>query len=292
MAKVTLEQWIGSALQDPDKLKSDGSIAPCVGLSLVHMQGQSEREIHAVKFAGRQVSEISLAKLIEGKCKADCQNIPGVQQYCLYMFYEGSIEPQARFPLQYCTEEGFAYKGLGTEGPTKEGQIMQGMRLTEAIVQGTFRTLTQILTTSAQQNEQLANELRVERGESREMFLMLRDMLKQQVELEHEKRMAEMKMQQGLADRQALMRLAPALINTIVGKEVFPHGMADESIIEAVAEKLTPADMEKLMSLDLPPLVMGPILSRIADIREKSEKDKERLALVVKNGVTGNGELS
>jgi len=266
-------------------------MAPCTGFSLCHVSGGGEKEIHAVKLTGgKQANERTLAELFDGKCKADCQHLPGVQSYVLYAFYEGSNAPQARKPLSYSTEEGFQYKGLATEGPHKEGQTMQGMRLTEAIVQGTFRTLNAIMTTAMEQNRELASELRVTRAENREMFSVMKDMIMQSTELAHEKRMKELEFERGSQERATLMRYLPALANSLFGREVFPQGVADESMFEAIAEALTPAHVEKLLEMDLPPAVVGMVMQRVNKIKEAKERGKERVLALAK-ATNGKHEL-
>ena len=136
--KQALADWIREALDDPDK---EG---PCTALSLVHVTGTSGgpfyEEIHTVKIGSKAYDPHALDKMFMHKAQSYAQELTGVQSFCLFAFYNNLSEPGAKHPLRISGELDFG--GLATEGPTESGKTSQNMRLTEAIVQGSFRQNT------------------------------------------------------------------------------------------------------------------------------------------------------
>jgi hypothetical protein len=258
--RTTLDRWIKDAMNDPDK---DGSIAM---LSLVHMQGTLEKEIHTIRWGGRPWDVNELAGMFRGKAETYAQDLPGTQTFCLLAFYGKSGESQARFPFKIEAEQDFG--GLSTEGPSGSGMVQQAMRHNEAIT-ALFVRQTGVLFESSNRMQQIQQEqnarLMTENGE---MFGIIRSMLQEKIELEHTKRMEEAKARQAAEERKQLLAYAPALINTILGREVFPQSTADTALVEQIAEKLTADDVQKLTQI-LPPTIMAPLADRFGKVLEQ-----------------------
>jgi hypothetical protein len=271
--RISLSEWIQGVLSDPFK---EGK---CTALSLVHMQGSIPKEIYTVKLGGRDISPTELGSLFQGKAEGYVQEIPGVQTFNLLAFYNNESSPQAEHPFIINSENKF--EGLATEPPTERGTLQQGMRLTEVIVQRVIGQISvvmnhteAILTRSDRRMEHLEEE-------NREMFALMRDMLMQQANLEHDKRIKELEYERKTEERKQWLKFAPALINTIAGREIFPQSTADTALVESIADAISEEDISKIASV-LPPQLWGPLASRMQSHLEKKRKNAEDPRLLPK----------
>lgn len=245
--KTTLEQVIREMMQDPDK---EG---PCTMLSLVHLQGASanEDEVHTVKLGkgGKEWKPDALAKLFMGKAEVHCQDMTGLQAYRLLAFYSGSDEAQAKHRF---TVAGRGNEDHGvTEPPTKEGRMMQDMRITEGIVKVALQSHTQII--------QMLTE-RLEKSEDRNVtaFELAEKVLLSKYEQEIKLQRAQM--WNKLAEKS--VALLPAMANQLTGREVFPQNTQDTAIIDAICEHIKPEQIQMLSSL-FPPELAGILMARL-----------------------------
>ena len=75
------------------------------------------------------------------------------------------------------------------------------------------------------------------------------------------------------------MSFAPALINTLLGKEIFPQATADTSLVETIADNIKEEDIQKLAGV-LPPELWGPLAVRMKAhidkrLAEKAERERQ-----------------
>src|SRR5438045_297633 len=143
MARKPLDIWIKEALTDPDK---DGQVS---AFSLVHVVGIKEEEVHTCKIGpGRNWTPQDLAKLFKNKAETFAQDMPSMQTFKLLGFWGTDTEPRAKHMF---TVAGQAEENHGvTEPPTKEGRIMQDMRVTEAVVKLAMQQSQQLLNVTNQ----------------------------------------------------------------------------------------------------------------------------------------------
>ena len=273
----SLEKWIEGALDDPHK---EGKIHL---MSLVHLQGGTvEKEIHSVKFVdGVEYSGRSLANTFQGKIETDAHNLVGVQQYVVYAFYGGRAQWEARYPYTIEGEAGGKFNGLSTETPDARGQTQQGMRLTEAIVKGTFGTMANMQHYQQQFMHELSQENRSLRQENRDALMIMKEILLEQTKLSHEQRMKEMEMQANLEMKRTLFKAAPVLVNQLAGKEVFPQSTEDTALIEMLCDKIDPETMPAMLQmLGVPPAAQGAIMSRMTRYLQEKQAGEERIRAI------------
>lgn len=261
--KQSLSDWIQEALTDPDKS------GKCTAMSLCHMVGETQHELHSVTFGSTPWEPSKLASLFQGKAESFSQDLPGAQTFVLLAMYEGSSEPQAKHPIMIAGNSDF--DGLLTEGPHEKGLLQQMMRHNEAIVGAAFlhnRVLfeqsAKMLETLGEQNHRLMNE-------NHEAIGAIKELLMAEATKAHEYKMTEIKEQRSTQERNKLLGMAPALLNTILGKEVFPQESADSAIMDTLAENLT---QEEIMTLSrtLRPEIWGPLAARLGTALERKEK--------------------
>lgn len=267
MAKQTLEQWINECLIDTDKVDGEGKPASCSAFQLVHMVGQGEREIHTTRLGSKQWAARDLAQLFRHKAEGYCQDIAGVQTFCLLAFFQKD-EAEARHPFLINGDTDL--HGLSTEGPDEKGFRMQGMRHIEALTQLNHRSIGHVLDTMARMNESLARENLEVRRENREGFALVKELLTAQALNRHEFKMKELEYERSTEERKKWLDFAPSLINTVLGSEVFPQSTEDTALIESIADALSEDDLMKLGSV-LKPEILGPIAARF----EKHFKSKK-----------------
>jgi hypothetical protein len=258
---VTIENWIMNARTDTEKGHA------CTQFALVHRP--SDKEIDSFTLGGSPgKSDQEVADRFIAAATSYAEGIAGVQQFELLAFYNTN-EPQGFKPFTITGRTEF--DGLSTEAPDGKGALAQGMRLTEMMVQGTFKVLSETHRMLNETHDRLNNENRDLRTENREFFGILKELM-----INEAKRVSEEKTQQQQYERQtqerlALMRMAPALVNNIVGKEIFPQSTTDTALITAISEHITPEQVQMMTGV-LPPELMGPLAARLAQIQEEKNK--------------------
>ena len=275
MAK-SLEKWIAEALDDADKTPSQ-----CTCLTLMHFRGPqgSQSEIHSIKLlTGKAYTAKGLAEIFNGKMETDAQGMVGAQQYVLLAFYS-SDAPGARFPMTFIGEGGLDYKGMATEGPSRDGQTSQAMRLTERLVQGAFNMMSQNYSMLTQLNRSLAQDLKDAQETARDATKIILDVAKAQVQATHEMKMKEAEYARSSQERKGLIALVPPLVNRLTGQEVFPQATEDTALVETFCENM---DREKLEMLSMVPNMdkkfLALLTARFEAHEKKKTEEKERIA--------------
>ena len=252
--RQTLDAWIREALLDTQ------TKGPCTALSLVHMQSGAEKEVHTLELGSKQWEPLDLAKSFRGRAESYAAETMGAQTFNLLAFYSGRTEAQARKPFIISGQTEFA--GM-TEPPTKEGQTMQGMRHLEVTLQMAlrqtqflFETTSQTMNLMVRQNQQLISE-------NQEAFNMMKELMVKQIESNHNREMERLSFERSTAERTKWLGMAPALVNTLLGKEIFPQGTADTALIDNIIDGL---DDEAIMFLQakVKPELWGSIMQRFS----------------------------
>lgn len=292
MAKQTLDQWIHEALTDPEKG------AKCSALALIHRAGVKEQEIHAVKLGDRQWVAKDLAKLFLGKAENYAAELPGVQTFNLLAFYGDRTQFEALKPFMINGEAELP--GLATEGPTKDGLVQQSMRHSEGVIQLAFRQTNAMCEAMQRMADTVVRENISLRNENREAAEIVRDTMLKLSDQREGAIMKRLEFQRSSAERQKWLSFGPALINSLLGKEIFPQHVADTALIDAIAESLSDTDISKLAATGvIKPEVWGPLAQRMAQSLEKKRlaQDQARSAMngaepeEEATGIAHNGEL-
>ncbi len=274
VGKLTLAGWIEEALTDGDKIGEDNSVKPCAGLVLHHVMSNGlEKEVHGVRLGAKAYKSQDLGKLFQHKAETFSQELPGIQQFILYAFYGDDRDPAARHPFKVRGET--AYDGMMTEGPDERGKTQQSMRLTEAIVQGAFRQNMHTFDVMGRAMETLALDANTMRRDMMAMFRDMKELMIENLRLQYDKG----KELQNRALLGQLVGMAPPLINSIAGKEVFPQNTVDTQLIETLARTLTPANVNQITAA-LPPQILAPLMARFeAVLKEDQLKTHAHAAL-------------
>lgn len=270
--KETLEQWIREALTDAENKEAK----TCTSIALMHIVGNVDREVYTVKFGGKQWSEKELAKLFRGKAENYAADMSGVQMFVLLAFYDGRGEPQARKPFRVQPASEAETAQQMTEGPTREGLVSQMMRHNEAMAQMMFKQTSMLFASLNQQLEVMGRERANYMRESADAFTIVKEMMLQRDNHQHEQRMKQLEFIRSSEERKQWLKFGPALINTLIGREVFPVASQDTALIESIAENLSADDLQKIAASGIiKPQVLGPLAERLASYLKQKRMIQE-----------------
>lgn len=277
MAKrKTLDEWIDEAFRDVDK------DLPCTSLSLVVMIGMLEKELHSVRLnPGHTLEPKALADMFIGKAHTYGQDLPGSQTFQVLAFYQRRKEAEARFVFVPVIPTDLRSTGLTTEAPTPQGIVQQDMRHRDQWQQALFNRAHQMDQTALMRESRDQNRAEEDRRyihqlqqENRDCFAIVKDVMMRMADTQHEKTMQQLAFARATAERKKWFSFGPALVNQLLGKEIFPQSTEDTALVEAVAEHLT-EDQIKMLGGILPPQLWGPLATRLeramADRRKEAE---------------------
>ena len=191
--KQTLEQWIDEAMTDEEKGPKISAI------SLVHLKGQQELEIHSIAFGARKWTPKELSQIFRHKAETYSEEIPGVQTFNLQAFYGGD-EPRAWKPFTVNGAQDYN-GGLSTEGPTPQGLVQQLMRHNEVQFQVYMRAQANLGTAQAQQVQALMDQNQSLQGTVKDFFDVLQKLLLERMTKSHDFRLKELEYQRSTAAR-------------------------------------------------------------------------------------------
>ncbi len=270
MARKTLDRWIDEAMSDPEKKR-------ITRITLVHMVGMQYQEIHSVRFSDKGGHEAkTLATMFRGKAETYCQDLPGVQTFVLWAYY-GAEEPEARQPFMVNVQADPGTMGLSTEPPTETGEKMQRMRQNEAMFQQVYRrqqTMDDFSLRMIDIQGKMIDRLMHESMDNMRIATEL--MVKSQLD-NHTQRMQEAAYIRSSEERKKWLEFAPVLINTLLGKEIFPQSTEDTVLIETLANAVDEDMLGKLMGVGIPDAMMGPLAARVAKAMEKKRTEAEKI---------------
>jgi hypothetical protein len=94
---------------------------------------------------------------------------------------------------------------------------------------------------------------------------------------EHDLKMAEHQRNNLLI--QGVMKIAPALMNQVTGREIVPQNTADTAILEAIAEALDEDSLQQIMPVlaKIPPAAQGLLMSRLEQITKAKQDAQSRV---------------
>lgn len=277
MARIPLDKWIEQSLNDKHK---DG---PCTSLSVVHKEGSTEKEVHSIVLSeGSKIDSKELAELFHRKAEQHVQELPGSQLFFVYARYGGRIEPEARLPFRVSGSMELTHGE--TEAPTAEGQRAQAMRQNEfghqfwakQIIE-VFGVMQKNMTSMAHHNEMLTRE-------NRDYVEVFKNVIFEQARNNHTYEMEKLKFLQQSQLIENALKLGPAILNTLTGKEIVPQSTADTALLEAMIENMTPEQAQDVVSrLNLPQSVIALLMARAKDHWEKKLNAERNAALAVQN---------
>lgn len=273
--RQTVDQWVQSVISDV----VDGKA--CSAIALLHLKGVggASEEVTTRPLEGTtNVKEVS--DHLIGRAEGFSQDLPGLQTFKLIAFY-GSNEPHN--PFHFTTSDGNVVSRTETmmsaHEPTPTGLLGQQMKHIEALIaQNTQLTMANMTMAQGMMAMCFGPEGIVQRSirSQLEAIEVVKDasldMFKQRRELVLE----EHKAAQDLQTRKALIDGIPHIVNRITGREIFDDKANKAAIVDMMALKITPADLELLVQMGKITKQEALVLSaQFAAIVEEKKKEIE-----------------
>jgi hypothetical protein len=271
--RQSIAEWLQQAIDDVEVLgKGD-----CHAFAVVHLtnEGAAQKEVDRITLPA-QLSVRDIGARFEQRVEQYVYDLPGHQAFKLYAFYGASTEPGAEFP--FARAGTLKFPTNVTEAANKDGLLAQTMRHHEnmaavyaAAQKELIASFAQLARSAVENNAALADEaaqLRRELADARSIMM--------ETAAAHERSVNEASERQRKDEESALMRkkfleLAPALINTITGKKVFPEATEDTSIINTLLDSMGPEHINLLIGIvqNTNPMFAGILSARANEIYEK-----------------------
>lgn len=295
--RKTLEAWVAERIDDPDRKPNKLS-----ALMLFHAQGASgKQEVHTLK-VGRfaTVNAKEMAAVLQDMAETHAQDLPGTQMFEVQAFYGESTANPARFPMMVQNnpiENGY----MTSEPPTPEGRTMQKMKWEEAFLVQLWRRQQAMDDTAIRREEVQGAQVARLQHELNDCYAIMRDMFINQRKDDHAMAMSQLQFERDTVERKKLMAMAPPLINTITGREIFPQETADSSLLESICvalmdAKSDPAKIQQMASM-LPPTLQMTLFARMQQIAKKLNDEREELRALTetqakKDATSGDEEVA
>lgn len=274
--RITLQTWIEEALTDQDKIDgATGTVRECSAIVALHIKGNgvSTDEVDALKLSGRTWVPEALAKRIQKKIENFAQNLPGVQSFVVQAFY-GQAEPEAKHHVRCIDGELTVGDEYVVEAPTEKGIVAQMMRHTEHKDHMLMAMIQATVGGWAEERHKLQSEVN-------DAYAIVRELMMKQADNSHAYAMQQLAYARTSGERKALMDMAPALVNGLTGRDIFPKNDQDSAIIDAFARRVKPEQVDALVQMGfIPKELQAPLLARFAETLEKDRAERRELANV------------
>lgn len=271
VTRKTIAQWAREAMLD----ENYGRIT---AIMLSFDNGYSPKEIDNVVFGAKQWSPEDLETRFLGKCENYCGNTEGQHQFILQAFYatdeKNDATPRNQMSFRYDVQQE-SYGGIKFDTPTEKGLMTQLMRHTEILTERVMRVTEMAIKASEVTQERILARNNHLETENRDAWDIIREMGNKLMDKRGEHELEQLRYQRNTMAMSQWMRFGPALLNQILGKEIFPQETADSSLIEAVAESLDEQTIQLLASR-LKPELWGVLANRFSQVLETRQIQKQR----------------
>jgi len=262
MAKKSVAEWCREVMLD----ENYGKI---VAMMLQFDNGYSPKEIDNVTFGSRQWGTEELEQRFTGKCENYCGDTEGDHQFLLQAIYESSAVPRNEFRFTVRIS-GQGMSGFRTDAPTEKGILTQMMRHTEVLNERMMKMTQMTLDSCERQMGRMQDRVERAETENRDAWDIVREMGNKLMDKRNEHDLEQLKYKRTTELMAVWMKFGPALVNQILGRDVFPQDMADASLMEAIADSLDEDSIMKL-SETLKPELWGVLSNRLTQVIEQKK---------------------
>jgi hypothetical protein len=278
--KQTVDMWVQTVIADV----IDGR--PCSAVACLHLKGVggATEEVVTKPLEG-PVNVKELADHLVGRAEGFAQDLAGLQTFKLLAFY-GTAEPHN--PFHFTVSDGSVIsrnEAMQTaHEPTPTGLLGQLMKHNEQLVQQNM-----VLT---QANMQLAQGvlgmclgpqgvIAQSRQSELEAIAVVKDATLGMLKERKEARLEELQAVQQIQTRKAILDAIPHMVNRWTGHEVFSETANKAAIIDKLAMKVSPQDLELLVQMGKLTQEEALLLSaQFAAIVETKRKELEAMKTV------------
>lgn len=244
----TVDSWAESVISEVIDGKG------CSAISCLHLKGVGgQTEEVVTKPLEGTISHTDLANFLIGRAEGFSQDLAGIQTFKLIAFY-GSNEPHN--PFHFTTSDGTVMSRsetmMSAHEPTPTGLLGQLMKHNEAIMAQNSQLVMATMTMAGGIQTMCFGPQGIVQqsiGAQLEAIAVVKDAM---LDMQRERKqliIEEAKAAQELQTRKAVIDMAPQLINRFTGREVFDETNNRAKVLETLAMKITPQDMEMLVAL-------------------------------------------
>ncbi len=229
-------------------VEEDGAVTL---VTLVHHAHTGAVDLHNMKVGhGKWTKADEMAHTFDGLAVRHARGIVGggAQQYELSVCRGTNSRPTAVLPFVRVGSANITGPGgsLATEPPTPMGQVQQGMRMGEQVVQGMIGQINPTFRVQGELIDRLMRRLAEVDQENRELWIACKDLLLDLHKTRHAEKLQELNAARLAEFQKQAMTLAPALLNMMAGREVFPLSTADTAILDTIAGWASPEDIRMI----------------------------------------------
>jgi len=139
--------------------------------------------------------------------------------------------------------------------------------------------------TAIRREEVMGSQVARLQHELNDCYSLMREMFMTQKKDDHEMAMRQMQFERDSIERRKLLAMAPPLVNTITGRQIFPQETSDTALLEAITEALMDSknvDSSKIqqMAAMLPATLQMTLFARMQEIAKKKNDEREELKVL------------
>lgn len=271
ITRKSIESWVREVMLDDNY----GKISAII---LSFDNGYKLIEIDNVVFGARQWDPKDLETRFLGKCENHCGVIDGQHQFTLQAIYcvndKPDSVPRNQMSFRYDVQNEH-YTGMKIDTPNEKGLLTQLMRHNEVFADRMTRLVQLATDASESRQKQILEENATLRAENRDAYNIIQEMGARLMDKRGEHELEQLRYQRNTMALSQWMKFGPALLNQILGKEIFPQETADSSLIEAVAEALDQDTIQHLAT-KLRPELWGVLANRFTQALEARKIEDQR----------------
>jgi hypothetical protein len=246
--RETIRQWLESEFA---AVEESGAVAI---IGMVHHAHSGPAQLHAMKVGHSKWGDAdAMAHTFDSIASRHARGVSsgGAQQYELSICRGSDGRPTTVLPFVRVGSPNITGPSgsLATEPPTTVGQVQQGMRQAELVVQGMLGQIHPTFRVQGDLIDKLMKRLSEVDQENRELWVAAKGLLMELMKEKHADKMRELMAARMTEFAKHVMRLAPALLNMMTGREVFPLSPADTGILDTIAALATPEDVRALSAV-------------------------------------------
>lgn len=270
MAKrLEMAVWADRALTDTDKLKNGtADYAPMQAMTLVHCVGNQQVEVHTKQFtSANKLSPKEIADMFKSMAEGYAQDMVGTQQFMIIAHYQ-DCDAKGRYP--FAIQQSISTDAMFEPG--ESGERRSNHLMTQAFLSQVFARQAVMDQHAMRHIEQLSLMAEKSQNAANRANEMLQELILKVTLDDRAHELQVIKAQEAVKTREGLFRLAPPVLNTLTGREIFPQSTEDTALIELLFENIDPASVMQ-MAGNLPDAVVGSIMGRWARHQKKKEAE-------------------
>lgn len=232
---------------------------------------------------GEKPSEDDLAELvhwIEDSVNDYVEGTGGLQKFELQAYHKAGETPFSTTVVRAsAVREESHDEAFDSEPANAQGHLAMSMRHNEAIIRVAIGGTRDVIKSLQQENQQLREHNQALEAQRIESYKMMEEMLSHKQERELELRKAETSEHLKKESFEMVKLLAPAVLNRIMGKPVFPGASSPfELMVKSLAESISPDQITALQKVFNP--------GQLIDLMEIMKATQQKPAELPANGTT------